>query len=243
MKTLIILPTYNEKNNLSVLVPKIFDVLPNTDLLFIDDHSPDGTAHVIKELQRAHHQIFLIERPQKMGLGSAYVAGFKWGLARNYNFFFQMDSDLSHHPQYLRTLMETGQQADLVLGSRYVKGGGIVGWNFFRHLLSKGGSLYAQLVLGLPFKDLMTGFKYIRGDALRKIDLDQIRSEGFCFQVEVDYAFYRSHLVIKEVPIIFMERRMGKSKLDHKIVIEALWKIPLLRWKTSATTTPSPSSR
>ncbi|OGQ17917.1 MAG: dolichyl-phosphate beta-D-mannosyltransferase [Deltaproteobacteria bacterium RIFCSPHIGHO2_02_FULL_40_11] len=229
MNSLVIIPTYNEKENLTELLTQIFQALDHTHLLFIDDGSPDGTADQIKTFQKQYPQIHLIERPKKMGLGSAYLTGFKWALQKNYDFIFEMDADLSHQPKYLPTLLEAAQTYDLVLGSRYVPGGGVENWNFFRKLLSLGGSLYARLWLGLDYRDLTGGFKCFNARVLKTIDLDAVHSEGYCFQIELTYRTHKKGFQIGEVPIVFPERRHGKSKISRKIVLEALWKVPYLR--------------
>jgi len=228
MKTLIIIPTYNERENIKILVSEIFHTLPHTDILFIDDASPDRSAAIIKELQKATSQIHLIERPQKSGLGSAYITGFKWGLEKGYDILFEMDADLSHQPKYLPEFLKFISTHDLVLGSRYVEGGGVENWNLVRRLLSRGGSLYSRILLGLPYKDLTGGFKCFRAEVLKTIDLDTVTSEGYCFQVELTYKAHQKKFKIKEIPILFRERHNGKSKLSKRIVLEALWKIPRL---------------
>lgn len=228
--SLIIVPTYNEKENITKLVPEILLHLPSTHILCIDDHSPDGTADTIKALQKKHPHLHLLERPGKLGLGSAYIRGFKWALEKNYEFIFEMDGDFSHHPKYLPKLLEAAQTSDLVLGSRYIKEGGVENWPFHRKLLSLGGSLYSRTLLGLPYKDLTGGFKCFRRKVLQALNLDLIQSEGYCFQVELTYRAHQKGFKITEVPIIFTERQIGKSKISRKIVFEALWKVPLLHF-------------
>ncbi|MBI2645643.1 MAG: polyprenol monophosphomannose synthase [Deltaproteobacteria bacterium] len=228
MKTLIVIPTYNEKENIKFLVSEIFYYLPTTDILFIDDNSPDQSATIIKELQKTTPQIYLIERPQKLGLGSAYLRGFKWGLERDYDYFFEMDADLSHNPKYLPDFLKAIQTNDLVLGSRYIEGGDIENWSLMRRILSKGGSLYSQILLRLPYKDLTGGFKCFSSKVLRSIDLDSVHSEGYCFQIELTYKTHKQKFKVKEIPIIFSNRSNGKSKISRKIVLEAILKIPFL---------------
>ncbi len=230
MKSLIIIPTYNEKENINRLIPEILKYLPNTHILFIDDNSPDGTADTIKTLQRTNPKLHLLERPGKLGLGSAYIQGFKWALKREYEFIFEMDGDFSHHPKYLPKLLEVARTHDLALGSRYIKDGGVENWPVHRKLLSLGGSFYSRTLLGLPYKDLTGGFKCFRRKVLQSLNLDQIQSEGYCFQVELTYRAHQKGFKISEVPIIFSERQHGKSKISKKIVLEALWKIPLLQF-------------
>ncbi|MBI3018824.1 MAG: polyprenol monophosphomannose synthase [Deltaproteobacteria bacterium] len=230
MKTLIILPTYNERENIRTLVSEIFRYHPLTDVLFVDDNSPDGTANEVQKLQKIIPRVFLIERPQKLGLGSAYITGFKWGLEKGYDTFFEMDADLSHHPKYLPSFLKAIQTNDLVLGSRYIGGGNIEGWSLFRQFLSKGGSLYSRTLLRLPYKDLTGGFKCFSSKVLKGINLDNIQSDGYCFQIELTYQAHLKGFQIKEIPIIFFNRSCGKSKISRKIVFEALWKVPFLRF-------------
>lgn len=229
-KKIIIIPTYNEKENISSLVPKIFYYLPDSHILFIDDNSPDGTAKVIQQFQKTIPQIHLIQRPSKGGLGSAYIQGFKWALKNHYEYIFEMDGDFSHHPKYLADLLKAAQTHDLVLGSRYIYGGGVENWNILRRILSKSGSFYSRFLLSLPYKDLTGGFKCFRSHVLKSLDLDRIQSEGYCFQIELTYKTHQKGFKISEIPIIFTERCQGKSKISRKIVFEALWKVPLLRF-------------
>ncbi|HBQ21495.1 MAG: dolichyl-phosphate beta-D-mannosyltransferase [Deltaproteobacteria bacterium GWA2_38_16] len=231
-KSVIIIPTYNEKDNVPQLTSQIFHFIPQTDILFIDDNSPDGTRQKIKELQKNNPHLYLLERPQKMGLGSAYITGFKWALEHHYDFIFEMDADLSHQPKYLPKFLEAAKTHDLVLGSRYIPGGGVENWNLFRRLLSRGGSLYSRFWLRLPYKDLTGGFKCFRSQVLKSLNLDSVRAEGYCFQVELTFRAHQKGFKIAEVPIIFPERTHGKSKISRKIVLEALWKVPLLYFRS-----------
>jgi len=203
MKSLIIIPTYDERENLGTLIPEIFKYVPETDILFVDDNSPDGTAQYIKEQQANNKQIHLIERSGKMGLGTAYIAGFKWALQRSYDTILEMDADGSHQPKYLPKLLDTAKTCDLVLGSRYIPGGGTRNWSLFRRFLSRGTSLYTKALLFLPYSDLTGGFKCFRRHVLESMQLDQVKSEGYCFQIELTYLAHKKGFKIKEVPIIF----------------------------------------
>jgi dolichol-phosphate mannosyltransferase len=230
-KTLIILPTYNEIENLEALVGEILDTGPY-DILIVDDNSPDGTGDLADRLSE-HHQgrVFAMHREAKEGLGRAYVAGFKWGLARGYEVLFEMDADFSHSPIHLPQFMrEIERGADLVLGSRNIKGGGTRNWSLLRQFISKGGSLYAQIILWSPYRDLTSGFKAFRAEVLKSLDLDKIRSNGYSFQIEVTHRAHQMGFKIKETPIIFYDRKVGTSKMSSRIVAEAMlvvWRIRL----------------
>ncbi|HET9495261.1 MAG TPA: polyprenol monophosphomannose synthase [Chloroflexia bacterium] len=230
-KTLIILPTYNEIENLEALVGEILDTGPY-DILIVDDNSPDGTGDLADRLSERHPgRVFAMHREAKEGLGRAYVAGFKWGLARGYEVLFEMDADFSHSPIHLPQFMrEIERGADLVLGSRNIKGGGTRNWSFLRQFISKGGSLYAQVILWSPYRDLTSGFKAFRAEVLKSLDLDKIRSNGYSFQIEVTHRAHQMGFKIKETPIIFYDRKVGTSKMSSRIVAEAMlvvWRIRL----------------
>ena len=231
MKTLIILPTYNEIENLQPLVEEILARGPY-DILVVDDNSPDGTGELADRLARKHKgRIFVMHREKKEGLGKAYVAGFKWGLARDYDVLFEMDADFSHNPAHLAQFMrEIDKGADLVLGSRNIKGGGTRNWSILRQFISKGGSLYAQAILFSPYRDLTSGFKAFRRQVLEALDLDNVRSNGYSFQIEVTHRAHQMGFKIKETPIIFYDRKVGTSKMSSRIVFEAMlvvWRIRL----------------
>lgn len=230
-KTLIILPTYNEIENLEALVGEILDTGPY-DILVVDDNSPDGTGDLADRLSEQHPgRVFTLHREAKEGLGRAYVAGFRWGLARGYDVLFEMDADFSHNPIHLPQFMrEIERGADLVLGSRNIKGGGTRNWSLVRQFISKGGSLYAQTILWSPYRDLTSGFKAFRAEVLRSLDLDKIRSNGYSFQIEVTHRAHQMGFKIKETPIIFFDRKVGTSKMSSRIVLEAMlvvWRIRL----------------
>ncbi|HOJ49650.1 MAG TPA: polyprenol monophosphomannose synthase [Spirochaetota bacterium] len=221
MKTLIIIPTYNESENIRPLIEEIKSII-DIDILIIDDNSPDGTASIVKEIQKKYSNIFLIQRKGKLGLASAYIEGFKYAIDKEYDFVFEMDADFSHNPKYIPLFIENIKDSDLVIGSRYIKGGGVLNWSKKRLFISKGGNIYAKTILGLPIKDVTGGFKCFRVSTLKKINLELIKSEGYSFQIEINYIFYKNGFRIKEVPIIFEERREGASKMSKKIFFEAM---------------------
>ena len=226
----LVLPTYNEAENLEPLVEAVRAKLPpSAQVLIVDDSSPDGTGEVADRLASRHENVEVLHRPHKEGLGPAYIAGFRAALAGGAGLVLEMDSDFSHDPAYLPWLLEAAKRADVVLGSRYVEGGGVSDWGPVRRAISRGGSAYARLVLGVDVRDLTGGFKCFRREVLEAIDLDQIDSRGYAFQVEVTYRAIRLGFSVVEVPIVFRERRVGSSKMDVKIVAEAVWRLPLLR--------------
>jgi dolichol-phosphate mannosyltransferase len=221
--TLIVVPTFNEADNIARLVAAIRLALPNADVLVLDDASPDGTAGVVRALAAADAKVHLLERPSKLGLGGAYVAGFGWGLERGFQRFFEMDADFSHDPSYLPALVAAlDGGADVVVGSRNVPGGSIEGWGLGRHLLSRGGSLYARLLLGVSVCDMTTGFKGYTRRALERIDVSRLRSNGYAFQIETTLRALRAGLRVVEVPIVFVDRCVGRSKMSRNDVLEAI---------------------
>lgn len=228
---LIVIPTYNERKNIGELLSLVFQQEADFHVLIVDDNSPDGTGELVRELLQTNYagRLFLLARPGKMGLGSAYIAGFKWALAREYQYILEMDADFSHNPKYLQHLLTAAGHADLVLGSRYVPGGGITNWSLLRRLISLGGSLYSRTILGLPFKDLTGGYKCFRREVLNSIDLDDVRSNGYSFQIELTYRAFLQAFTIREIPIIFEERAAGKSKMSRRIFLEAVWMVWKLR--------------
>lgn len=230
MRALIIIPTYNERENITPLIEEIEKYI-KCDLLVMDDHSPDKTADLVKEIQKQKKNIFLIERPGKMGLASAYITGFKFAIEKGYDAVFEMDADFSHNPKYLPAFLKELENHDLVIGSRYVKGGGVSNWSRFRLFISRGGNLYTRLVLCCPIKDLTGGFKCFKVNTLKKIDLDKITSGGYSFQIENNYLFYKNGFKIKEIPIVFEERREGQSKMSKKIFFEAMKQVWVFRFR------------
>lgn len=229
-KILIIVPTYNEAENIFKLLDVIHAQVPDADILVVDDNSPDGTAAMVESRMKEDPRLSLMKRPGKLGLGSAYIAGFKQALARGYEVVFEMDADFSHNPAYLPRFLEAIKEADLVLGSRYVEGGGVENWAFSRKLISLGGSMYARFILGVPYRDLTGGFKCFRRETLAAIDLDGIHSEGYSFQIEITYRVHKKGLQIREIPIIFADRLGGKSKMSWKIFLEAIFRVWQMRW-------------
>ena len=232
---LIIIPTYNEKDNVEKLLALITETDPAAHILIVDDNSPDRTYEVIEGLMREKYpgRLHLLKRAGKLGLGTAYIAGFKWALARDYDYIFEMDADFSHDPKYLPDFLAAIQKNDLVLGSRYVQGGGVKNWGFLRRLISQGGSLYARTILGLSLRDLTGGFKCFRREVLAAIDLDGIKSNGYSFQIEMTYRASRKGFRIAETPIVFEDRQVGQSKMSRKIFIEAVVMVWRLRLDSS----------
>jgi dolichol-phosphate mannosyltransferase len=239
----LVLPTFNEAENLEPLVEAARAKLPpSAQILVVDDSSPDGTGEIADRLATRHENVAVLHRPRKEGLGPAYVAGFRRALEGGAGFVLEMDSDFSHDPAYLPRLLEAAKRADVVLGSRYVAGGGVSDWGALRRAISRGGSTYARLVLGVDVHDLTGGFKCFRREVLEAIDLDAITTRGYAFQVELTYRAIRCGFKVVEVPILFRERRVGKSKMDLSIVAEAVWRLPLLRFGGRAVVeTPSAS--
>lgn len=232
VQTYLVIPTYNEQENITKLLLKIFSLpVAGLHVLIVDDQSPDGTGEAVEQLRATYPNLEVLHRPQKTGLGPAYVAGFKAALAGGADFIFEMDADFSHDPIYIPKLLAAAQQADLALGSRYVPGGGVSNWSLARRLISRFGNAYARLILGLPYRDLTGGFKCYRRAVLEKIDLSRLSSVGYNFQIETTYKAHRLGCKIIEVPIMFYERAEGKSKFDFKIMIESFWKVILLKFK------------
>jgi len=233
MNALIIIPTYNENKNISKLLSKIENLNSKIKLnvLIIDDSSPDGTANTIKSLMSLNKNIYLIERESKMGLGSAYCAGFKWAIKNKYDYVIQMDADLSHNPNDIIPLLKNMDHYDVAIGSRYKTGVNVVNWPLRRLILSYFANVYARIFTGVKIHDLTGGFKCISIEAINSINLDKIKSEGYSFQIELNYLFWNNNFRIVEVPIIFYDRTVGESKMSKKIIFEAIIRVPLLRLK------------
>jgi dolichol-phosphate mannosyltransferase len=227
MRTTICLPTYNERENVDRMVRSLHAL--GVHVLVIDDGSPDGTGDLADELARQLDGVSVLHRPRKEGLGPAYVAGFRRALADGAELILEMDCDFSHDPADIPRLLAAAEDADLVLGSRYVKGGGTRNWGFLRRFVSRGGSLYAQMLLGLRVRDVTGGFKCYRRAVLEALPLDKIHSKGYAFQIETTYRAARKGFRVREVPITFVDREQGGSKMSKTIVLEAVWKVPLLR--------------
>lgn len=228
---LIIIPTYNEKENIGLIIPEIKNILPDIHILVVDDNSPDQTSAIVKDLAKSYSGVFVLDRSKKEGLGKAYVAGFKWALERAYSYIFEMDADFSHDPRYLPHFLEAIKDNDLVIGSRYISGVNVVNWPMQRLLLSYFGNVGARFIAGVPIQDCTGGFKCFRAEVLRAINLDKIGSSGYSFQVEMNFHVWRKKFRIKEIPIIFTDRQRGQSKMSTKIIREALvllWKLKLI---------------
>ena len=229
-ETLVIIPTYNERGNIQRLIPEILNLDERIHVLVVDDGSPDDTAGAVSELMDSFPgRVLLSRRPEKMGLGSAYVHGFLRGLDAGYGFFIQMDADWSHHPQYLPEMIKLASKADFVIGSRYVQGGGTLNWGLGRRLLSRFGSFYAGAVLGVKIADFTGGFNGWSAEVLRRMDVRSLRSNGYSFQIELKYRAHRLGFRRGEFPIVFDERRFGKSKMSAAIALEAFWRVWQLR--------------
>jgi dolichol-phosphate mannosyltransferase len=227
LRTLVIIPTYNERENLGLMATRVLDSVPYAELLIVDDNSPDGTGELADQLASFQPRLHVLHRPAKQGLGAAYQAGFHWGLDRGYEVFVEMDGDGSHQPEQLPRLLDALKDADLAVGSRWVAGGEIENWPLRRMLLSRAGSLYARVVLGLPFHDITGGYRAFRASALETIGLNGVASQGYCFQIDMLWHAHRAKLRVVEVPITFVERRFGVSKMDSGIVREAIFRVTL----------------
>ena len=228
-RTLICLPTYDERENLGPMVEAILAAAPQVEILVVDDNSPDGTGRLADEIAAREPRVHVLHRKGKEGLGRAYLAGFAWALQRDYQLVMEMDCDFSHDPKYLPGMLAAAGEADLVLGSRYVPGGGTVNWGLVRKLISRGGSLYARTILGLTVRDLTGGFKCFRREVLEAIDLPTVRCNGYAFQIELTYRAARKGFRIRELPIVFADRRVGQSKMSRAIVLEAATKVWAIR--------------
>lgn len=229
---LIVMPTYNERDNVRGIAERLLAALPGTDVLFVDDNSPDGTGEVLDGMAAAQPRIHVMHRAGKLGLGTAYVEGFGWGLARGYDYLFEMDADGSHDPKYLPQLLALAEDgADVVVGSRWVPGGGTENWGLGRQVLSRGGSFYARTILGVELRDVTAGFMCWRRAALEAIDLSTITSNGYSFQIEMKYRALRRGLRVVETPIVFVDRRVGQSKMSRAIFVEGLLKVWGLRFR------------
>jgi dolichol-phosphate mannosyltransferase len=227
-QTLIIIPTYNERENIILIISEIKKILPECDILVVDDSSPDGTAGCVEEISNKVNGIFLLSRPKKEGLGKAYISGFKWALARTYKYIFEMDADFSHDPKYLPDFLEAIKTQDLVIGSRYISGVNVVNWPMSRLLLSYIANFSIRFLIGIPVKDITAGFKCFRREVLESINFEQVSSLGYAFQIEINYFTWKKGFKIFETPIVFTDRKRGVSKMSSKIIREAfflVWKL------------------
>ena len=232
MNTIIVTPTYNERKNIEELLNTILTIDSNYHVLVVDDNSPDDTGAIVKELQSNYSNLHLLSRVKKQGLGSAYVAGFKYALKGNYDKIVQMDADMSHDPKDVVSLISELDNSDVVIGSRYISGINVVNWPIRRLIISYGANIYTRLVTGLPVKDATGGFKCWKREVLESLDLDNVRSQGYSFQIEMTYRAWLQNFKIKEVPIIFVDRTIGESKMNRSVMLEAAIMIPRLRlWK------------
>lgn len=229
MKTVIIIPTYNEKENIGPLVKEVFKHNPQVEILVVDDSSPDGTGNLVRQMHEENPKVHLLSRANKEGLGRAYIAGFKWAIAHGFEAIVEMDADFSHRPEDLVKILENLKTADFVVGSRYVAGGGTKNWGLMRKIISRGGSLYSRLILGFPLNDWTGGFNAWRKQTLDKIVLDSVTSNGYSFQIELKYKALKAGCKGVESPILFEDRRVGQSKMSSKIVFEALYRVWLMR--------------
>lgn len=228
VKSLVIIPTYNERENLIEVTNRVLSQGDGVEVLIVDDASPDGTGELAEQLRTRNPRIHVLRRSGKQGLGTAYIAGFKYALERDYDYIFEMDADLSHDPKYLPRFIDKIQEGyDLVIGSRYIKGISVVHWAFKRLLLSLWASYYAKKITGVPLTDPMAGFKCFRREVLEALPLDRINSNGYSFQIEMHYRVYQSGFKITEIPIIFVERREGESKMSRRVIKEAV----LMPWR------------
>ncbi len=230
MKALVIIPTYKEIENIENIIAAVLEQDKIIDILIVDDNSPDGTADAVENLMKKNKRINILKRAGKMGLGSAYVAGFKWAIERKYDYIFEMDADFSHDPAILPEMLKAIEDNDLVIGSRYIKGINVVNWPLSRLILSYGASKYVRIITCMPINDPTGGFKCFRREVLESIDLDGILSDGYSFQIEMNYRTWLKKFRIKEIPIVFTDRRSGDSKMSKKIVREAIYMVWKLRF-------------
>jgi dolichol-phosphate mannosyltransferase len=232
LKTLVIIPTYNELDNVQKLIPDILEHYPEFNILIVDDGSPDGTGNFVKEVSLKDERVKLLEREKKMGLGTAYVAGFRYMLANGYDLAIQMDADFSHDPKMLKNFLEASESNDLVIGSRYITGVNVINWPLRRLLLSYFANIYSRTITGIPVKDCTGGFKCFKRKVLESINLDKIRSNGYSFQIEMNYKAWKNGFKLIEIPIIFVDRIFGHSKMSKHVIYEAVFMVWKLRIKS-----------
>ncbi|MBA3521468.1 MAG: polyprenol monophosphomannose synthase [Gemmatimonadales bacterium] len=230
-RALVVVPTYNERINLPLIVPQILAQDARIDVLIVDDNSPDGTGILADEMAAAEPRINVLHRPSKAGLGKAYIAGFRWALDNCYDYVFEMDADFSHDPKFLTIFLHEVEDADLVIGSRYHSGVNVINWPISRLLLSLGANQYARWITGLPLTDSTGGFKCFRRRVLEEINLERVRSNGYSFQIETSFRAWKKGFKLKEIPIVFTDRVEGQSKMNKRIVREAIWMVWWLRLK------------
>ncbi len=240
-RTLVIIPTYNEKENVRGIVEAVLQQSPTLDVLIVDDNSPDGTAAIVEEMGQSNPRVHLLKRAGKLGLGTAYIAGFKWGLPHGYDYLMEMDCDFSHDPREIPNFLRKTAEAELVLGSRYIDGVRVVNWPLSRLMLSKGAALYVRIITGLPVYDPTGGFKCFRRRVLEAIELDAVHSNGYAFQIEMTYKAWMKGFRIAEIPITFTDRFAGQSKMSGHIVREALWMVWMLAASHGFRRSPRPA--
>ena len=228
-RILVIIPTYNEASNLPQIVPAVLKQDPRLEILVVDDNSPDGTGDIADRMASTKTRVHVLHRQAKEGLGRAYIAGFRWGLTNGYQAMFEMDADFSHDPAFIPRFLQAIEEADLVLGSRYSQGVNVINWPISRLMLSLGANYYARWITGLPLSDSTGGFKCFRREVLEAIDLDDVRSGGYAFQIEMSFRAWKKGFRLKEIPIVFTDRVEGQSKMSKKIVREAIWMVWWLR--------------
>lgn len=229
MKSLVIVPTFNEADNIRELVPRVLEQDPGLEILVVDDNSTDGTGDIVEDLRRDEPRLHILHRPRKLGLGTAYVAGFRYALEHDYEYVFEMDADFSHDPDSIPAFLEAIQDADLVVGSRYLNGVTVVNWPLTRLILSYGANMYTRLITWMPIKDATGGFKCFRRSTLERLDLTRVNSDGYGFQIEMNFKAWRKGMRVREIPILFVDRRVGISKMNKRIVWEAMWLVWKLR--------------
>lgn len=228
-RALVVVPTYNERANVALIIPQILEQDPRLEVLIVDDNSPDGTGRLADEMAAADGRVHVLHRPDKAGLGKAYLAGFRWALERGYDFILEMDADFSHDPKFLISLLEAAREADLVIGSRYRAGVNVINWPISRLLLSIGANQYARWITGLPLTDSTGGFKCFRREVLEAIEFEKVRSNGYSFQIEMSFRAWKKGFRLVEIPIVFTDRVEGQSKMNKRIVREAIWMVWWLR--------------
>jgi dolichol-phosphate mannosyltransferase len=231
MKALVVIPTYNEKENIVPLLADLFALPKDFHVLVVDDSSPDGTGKIVQEIILREPRLHLLSRTKKEGLGRAYIAGFEWGLSQGFEVIIEMDADFSHRPEDLVKILDKIPQVDFVVGSRYIQGGRTVNWGLMRKIISRGGGIYSRLILGFPLNDWTGGFNAWTAETLKKINLSQVRSNGYSFQIELKFRALRAGCQGAESPIVFEDRRVGQSKMSLKIVLEAFWRVWKMRFQ------------
>jgi dolichol-phosphate mannosyltransferase len=229
-KALVIIPTYNESQNAENIITEVLQQSDMVEVLIVDDNSPDGTADIVKRMMQTNPRIHILERERKMGLGTAYVAGFKYAIKHQFDFVFEMDADFSHNPKEITVMLGKMDQCDVVIGSRYIKGVNVVNWPMKRLILSYSANIYTRIITGMPVYDATAGFKCYKRKVLETINLDGLRSNGYAFQIETNFMAWRKGFIIKEIPIVFVDRRVGVSKMNKKIVYEAAFMV----WRLKA---------